>query len=441
MKKCITPINTVYFLLISIIVNSYLLVKLSPYTLIAMIPLFVLINIVAGLGLDTQRRRVKTCNHGAVILAVFCASLIPSIIYHTILAFIMIPNSYLDLIYSSIFCAVASSIVFWNGIISVYCTSAHLGIRWRVLGALCGFAPILNLIVLAKMVEVTKDEVEVELEKEKIAADPALAELCKTKYPILLVHGVFFRDSKWFSYWGRIPRTLKAHGAKVYFGNHQSAIAIKDSAMELAARIKLVAERSGVGKVNIIAHSKGGLDCRYAISELGVAPYVASLTTINTPHRGCIFTERLLNAVPEKVKDGVATAYNVTLTDLGDESPDFISAVKDLTAEVCTELDAKMILPEGIYAQSVGSVMPNPKSGQFPLNLSYRYVKSFDGENDGLVGETSFKFGERYILLHPKGNRGISHADIIDLGRRDVPGFDVRGFYTELVRDLRDRGL
>ena len=441
MKKCITPINIVYFLLISIIVNSYLLVKLSPYTLIAMIPLFVLINIVAGLGLDTQRRRVKTCNHGAVILAVFCASLIPSIIYHTILAFIMIPNSYLDLIYSSIFCAVASSIVFWNGIISVYCTSAHLGIRWRVLGALCGFAPILNLIVLAKMVEVTKDEVEVELEKEKIAADPALAELCKTKYPILLVHGVFFRDSKWFSYWGRIPRTLKAHGAKVYFGNHQSAIAIKDSAMELAARIKLVAERSGVGKVNIIAHSKGGLDCRYAISELGVAPYVASLTTINTPHRGCIFAERLLNAVPEKVKDGVATAYNVTLTDLGDESPDFISAVKDLTADVCTKLDKRMTLPEGIYAQSVGSVMPNPKSGQFPLNLSYRYVKSFDGENDGLVGETSFKFGERYILLHPKGNRGISHADIIDLGRRDVPGFDVRGFYTELVRDLRDRGL
>ena len=331
--------------------------------------------------------------------------------------------------------------MFWNDIISVYCTSAHLGIRWRVLGALCGFAPILNLIVLAKMVEVTKDEVEVELEKEKIAADPALAELCKTKYPILLVHGVFFRDSKWFSYWGRIPRTLKAHGAKVYFGNHQSAIAIKDSAMELAARIQLVAERSGAGKVNIIAHSKGGLDCRYAISELGAAPYVASLTTINTPHRGCIFAERLLNAVPEKVKDGVATAYNVTLTDLGDESPDFISAVKDLTAEVCTELDAKMILPEGIYAQSVGSVMPNPKSGQFPLNLSYRYVKGFDGENDGLVGETSFKFGERYILLHPKGNRGISHADIIDLGRRDVPGFDVRGFYTELVRDLRDRGL
>ena len=441
MKKCITPINIVYFLITSILVNSYLIVKLSSYTLFAIIPPFIAINVVAGLGLDTKRKRIKLCNHGSVLLAIFCASLIPSIIYHIVLAFITIPHNYLDLIHSAIFCTVASLIVFWNGIISVYCTSTHLGIKWRIVCALCGFIPILNLIVLTKLVDITKDEVEFELKKERIAADPALAELCKTKYPILLVHGVFFRDSKWFSYWGRIPRTLRAHGATVYYGEHQSALAIKDSARELAARIKLVAERSGVGKVNIIAHSKGGLDCRYAISELGVAPYVASLTTINTPHRGCIFAERLLNAVPEKVKDGIATAYNVTLTDLGDESPDFTSAVSDLTAEVCTELDAKMILPEGIYAQSVGSVMPNPKSGQFPLNLSYRYVKSFDGENDGLVGESSFKFGERYILLHPKGNSGISHADIIDLGRRDVPGFDVCGFYTELVRDLRDRGL
>ena len=441
MKKCMTPINIVYFLITSIIVNSYLLVKLSSYILFAIIPLFLTINIVAGLRLDTKRKRIKLCNHGSVLLAVFSASLIPSIIYHIVLAFITIPHSYLDLIYSAIFCTVASSVVFWNGIISVYCTSAHLGIRWRVIGALCGFVPILNLIVLTKIVDVTKDEVEFELEKEKIAADPALAEMCKTKYPILLVHGVFFRDSKWFSYWGRIPRTLKAHGATVYYGEHQSALAIKDSARELSARIKLVAERSGAGKVNIIAHSKGGLDCRYAISELGVAPYVASLTTINTPHRGCIFAEKLLNAVPEKVKDGVATAYNVTLTDLGDESPDFLAAVSDLTAEACTKRDKYMTMPDGIYTQSVGSIMPHHKSSQFPLNLSYRYVKNFDGENDGLVGESSFEFGERYTLLRPKGNRGISHADVIDMWRKDVPGFDVRGFYVELVGDLRDRGL
>ena len=79
-----------------------------------------------------------------------------------------------------------------------------------------------------------------------------------------------------------------AHGATVYYGNHQSVLAIKDSALALPTRKKLIAERSGAGKVNIIAHSKGGLDCRYAIFELGIASCVASLTTITTPHRCCI---------------------------------------------------------------------------------------------------------------------------------------------------------
>ena len=39
----------------------------------------------------------------------------------------------------------------------------------------------------------------------------------------------------------------------------------------------------GCEKVNIIAHSKGGLDSRYMITHLGLADKVASLTTVATP--------------------------------------------------------------------------------------------------------------------------------------------------------------
>ena len=85
--------------------------------------------------------------------------------------------------------------------------------------------------------------------------------------------------------------------------------------------------------------------------------------------------------------------------------------------------------------------MEHPRKGQFPLNLSYRYVKNFDGENDGLVGESSFAWGEKYTLLRSKGTRGISHGDVIDLNRENIRDFDVRAFYTELVSDLRHRGL
>lgn len=442
MKRYINLPCIVYFVLMTLLLNSYIIVKELPYALAVIAPLFLLLNLLPGTRVKgTKRLRLKICNHGALLLAIFACSLIPSFVWHVVLAFLTIPNTYMDLVWSIVYCVLASSVVFWNGIICVYCTSAHMAIKWRVIGVLCGMTPILNLIVLTRIIKVTSEEVEFEIKKEEVLSDPVLSELCKTKYPIVLVHGVFFRDSKLFNYWGRIPRTLKLHGATIYYGQHQSALPVKESARELASRIKLIVERSGCEKVNIIAHSKGGLDCRYAISEFGLAPYVASLTTVCTPHRGCLFADKLLDAIPKGVKDKVAAAYNVTMTAIGDECPDFLAAVNDLTADACKKRNELLVFPDGIYAQSVGSVMEHPKRGRFPLNLSYRYVKNYDGENDGLVGETSFAWGEKYTLLRCDGNRGISHGDMIDLNRENISNFDVREFYVDLIRDLRDRGL
>ena len=102
----------------------------------------------------------------------------------------------------------------------------------------------------------------------------------------------------------QIIETLKAelekNGARIFYGNHQSAAAVADSGREIADRIQEVLAETGAEKVNIIAHSKGGLDSRYAMSQLGAAPCVASLTTVNTPHRGCEFADYLLNLIPEK---------------------------------------------------------------------------------------------------------------------------------------------
>ena len=114
-----------------------------------------------------------------------------------------------------------------------------------------------------------------------------------------MVHGVFFRDFRFFDYWGRIPNDLKENGATIYYGNHSSALPVSLSASEIASRIHDIVSSTGCGKVNIIAHSKGGLDCRYAISELGISKYVASLTMINTPNRGCEFADYLLSKVPQ----------------------------------------------------------------------------------------------------------------------------------------------
>ena len=130
------------------------------------------------------------------------------------------------------------AIVFWNGMIRVYLTSVQLGLKHRVLAALCGWIPILNIWYLRKIIRITADEAEFETEKWELDTARAESEICKTKYPILLVHGVFFRDFRYVNYWGRIPKELQRNGATVHYGQQQSAAAVEDSGRELADRIR-----------------------------------------------------------------------------------------------------------------------------------------------------------------------------------------------------------
>ncbi len=41
-------------------------------------------------------------------------------------------------------------------------------------------------------------------------------ERCRTRYPLLLVHGLGFHDHARLNYWGRIPEKLREHGAEVF---------------------------------------------------------------------------------------------------------------------------------------------------------------------------------------------------------------------------------
>ena len=332
-------------------------------------------------------------------------------------------------------------VLFWNGMIRVYLTSVQLGIKHRLLAALCGWIPLVNLWYLAKIIRITGDEAEFETEKWELDETRTESEICKTKYPVLMVHGVFFRDFRYLNYWGRIPKELIRNGATVYYGQQQSAAAVEDSGRELAERIRQIVKETGCEKVNIIAHSKGGLDSRAAISHCSMAPYVATLTTINTPHRGCIFAEYLLGKVPEAVRQKIAAAYNAALRQVGDPNPDFLAAVADLTESAC--LARNGVTPDipGVVYESVMSYCKKARHGKFPLNMTYPIVRHFDGLNDGLVSVESAKWGERFTLLEPEGKRGITHGDVVDLNRENIKGFDVREFYVKMAADLKRRGF
>lgn len=404
--------------------------------------LFLGINVVPSMENRTMPlKRHRICADGCELLILFLISCGVSVEGMLLVLPKFIAGSFVTWGLNLVTVLVVENIVFWNGIIRVYTTSAQIGLKWRVIGILCGWVPVVNLVVLWKIIGIAYEEAGFESGKILHTASLEGEKRCRTKYPLLMVHGVFFRDFKYFNYWGRVPGELQKHGAVIYYGNHQSAASVEDSAVELAERIRQIVEETGCEKLNIIAHSKGGLDCRYAISCLGMDQYAASLTTINTPHRGCIFADYLLNVVPRALKEKVADGYNVALNKLGDKSPDFIAAVTDLTASACEAFNEKAPDMPGVYYQSVGSKLNHASDGRFPLNFSHQLVKYFDGPNDGLVAETSFPWGDHFELLTTPGKRGISHGDMIDLNRENIREFDVRDFYVNLVSKLREDGF
>jgi triacylglycerol lipase len=395
-------------------------------------------------------RRIRTLAGGAELLQLFLVTATANVV--SVLAFLGYVSpwehsgygrsmGFLVCLIHILAVVVTEAAVFWAGMLRVYCTSVQLGLKHRVLAALCGWIPFLNIWYLLRIIRIVSDEVEFETEKWELDETRAENEICKTQYPLLLVHGVFFRDYRYINYWGRIPKELRRNGATVYYGRQQSAAAVEDSGRELAARIRQIVEETGCGKVNIIAHSKGGLDSRAAIAHQGMGPYVATLTTINTPHRGCIFAEYLLGKVPEAARRKIAETYNAAMRRMGDENPDFLAAVTDLTASACAARNAETPDDPGVVYESVMSYCKRARNGKFPLNMTYPIVKHFDGRNDGLVAVDSARWGSRFTLLEPAGKRGISHGDVVDLNRENIPGFDVREFYVNLAADLKCRGF
>jgi len=434
-------LNSIVLFLVS---NFYILNKAYHFKISVVFTILVVVFINIFPSLFTKKlldEKLKKIRNGYRLLIMFLINIFLDVLLYTISFFYynvevkLLLNNLISLI-------IILNIVFWNGMIRVYLFSKQLGIRYRLVGFLLGLIPIAHLVMLVLIIKVCKEEVNFENDKIKTDLSRKSDEVCKTKYPLLLVHGIFFRDFELLNYWGRIPDELIKNGATIYYGNHSSSLSVKDSAEELASRITEIVEKTGCEKVNIIAHSKGGLDSRYAISNLGMDKYVASLSMINTPNHGCVFAEYLLNKVPEGMKNKIASGYNFSLKKLGDKDPDFIAGVSDLTFSRVEELNKDMKQSNSVYYKTYGSVLKKATSGRFPLNLTNNFVKLFDSKNDGLVGIESFPIeNSEFTLIESPYKRGISHGDVIDLNRENIKGFDVREFYVNLVKELKNKGF
>ena len=114
-----------------------------------------------------------------------------------------------------------------------------------------------------------------------------------SKYPIILAHGIVVKDLKFFKAFGKIEKTLKDAGYEVYTSRTDGFGTVESNAEQLKEQIREILANCNVDKVNIIAHSKGGLDSRYMIENLDMENSVASLTTICSPHKGSSFAAKL----------------------------------------------------------------------------------------------------------------------------------------------------
>jgi len=268
---------------------------------------------------------------------------------------------------------------------------------------------------------------------------------CDTRYPIVLVHGVGFRDIKHLNYWGRIPAALEERGARIFYGSQDSLGSIESNALQLKARVLEILDETGAEKVNLIGHSKGGLDSRYMIS-LGMQDCVASLTTLATPHHGSVSVDKLLST-PDFIVRIVAFFCNVWTRVVGDKSPDTYRMFQQLTTRFASEFNAATPDMPGVFYQSFAFAMSRPTSDML-LWIPHLFVRHFEGECDGLITPKSATWGEFRGIVRGSTNRGISHCDEVDLRRRrfskaekDGHISDIVTLYIDIVEDLKNRGF
>lgn len=253
---------------------------------------------------------------------------------------------------------------------------------------------------------------------------------CRTRYPLLLIHGLNCRDDWIFPYWGRVADILRAHGASVFLSGQDAWGSVPGNARALLRRGEDILAETGCEKLNLIAHSKGGLEARYLISTLGFA--AASLTTICTPHHGSKAAAEWLN------REGVCRVAGPAMTGFwraqGDRDPDFLAAVTALTPEAMARFNEENPDSPLVYYQSWGARLDGP--GWDPMDRFQLWLTKADAPTDGLVSPDSAVWGRWRGTLE-----GVSHQDGVGGRRRRRPGFDAKEFYIRLVQELAELGF
>lgn len=116
------------------------------------------------------------------------------------------------------------------------------------------------------------------------ARPPARGRRTRARPPVLLVHG--FVDNR--SAFALLRRSLHRNGWNQVQAVNYSPLTfdVRTAAAVLGTHIERICEETGERRVDIVAHSLGGLIARYYVQCLGGDARVRTLVTLGTPHRG-----------------------------------------------------------------------------------------------------------------------------------------------------------
>lgn len=285
----------------------------------------------------------------------------------------------------------------------------------------------------------------------------AASTYAQTRYPIVLVHGLFGFDSVFgIDYFYGIPSNLRQNGAQVYVTQVSAANSTEVRGEQLLAQVRNILAITGAAKVNLIGHSHGGPTARYVA---GVAPQlVASVTSVGGVNRGSRVADVLRGVAPagsvgETIAQGAAGAL-VTLINLA-------SGGSSLPQMPTAALDSLTTAGSARFNQRFGAGVPTSGCGNgAELVAGVRYY-SWTGKNtltnvldpsDAALFATGLVFGEAndglvaacsaHLGLH-LGDYRQNHLDEINqmVGLRDWFSPDPVTLYREQAHRLKNAGL
>jgi pimeloyl-ACP methyl ester carboxylesterase len=112
---------------------------------------------------------------------------------------------------------------------------------------------------------------------------------CSGHAPVVLVHGFLGRKSNFLP----TIELLREHGfhhvraAGYDVVNHS----VEDAARRIHDKVARVAEQHGVERVNLIAHSMGGVAALHAATRLGTDAHLSAVVTLGAPYGGTLMAE------------------------------------------------------------------------------------------------------------------------------------------------------